>query len=441
MKTSRSRGVRIVLFVLAFAVCLHPARLAAEDFAFHEVGARAAGLGGAFTARADDIYALWYNPAGLAFLSAVRFKTNLAFGPRAVEGAWPEGGRSYHSDPKEFLGSLALAWQPVRRVTFSAGLFYPYTYESSWTPNFGPNTDCRQNRLRTTYIRAAAAVEVFKGFAVSAGVDYVTSALEWKHLITVDPTRIVDSRHELTGRGWGFAAGVLWKIVPALQVGARFHQAVPIDYAGACIQVNYFVGTAAALTGPLAAPPAVSAPPPQFLVQDVVGHLTMPREIAVGAALTPMRQLSVYADVQWDRWSDFGDWIFEPAVPGSFPDYGTQGVPLGLQDTMHIKTGVEYRPASRLAVRAGYTHLQSSVDEAHRTLVYPDLERNIYSLGFGYEGPLFSIYGGDERVSDLSFDIFVRYAAAVPGPSTYPGYELTYTSKRVVFGVGVGFIF
>ena len=191
-----------------------------------------------------------------------RFKTNLAFGPRAIDGAWPEGGRSYRSEPKEFLGSLALAWQPVRRVTFSAGLFYPYTYESSWSPNFGPNSDCRQNRLRTTYIRAAAAVEVFKGFAVSAGVDYVTSALQWKHLITVDPTTIVDSRHELTGRGWGFAAGVLWKIVPALQVGARFHQAVPIDYAGSCIQVNYYVGAAAALSDSLAAPPSVSAPPP-----------------------------------------------------------------------------------------------------------------------------------------------------------------------------------
>ena len=439
MKTSRR--VRTVLFFLAFVVCLHPTRLAAEDFAFLEVGARAAALGGAFTARADDIYALWYNPAGLAFLEKFRFKVNVAFGDRTVEGAWPDGGRSYHSSPNEFLGSLALSWQPTPRVTLATGFFYPYTYEASWSPNFGVISDCRQNRLRTSYWRTAVSVEIFKGFALSGGLDYVLSSLEWKHFVDPGEASIIESRHELSGDGWGFTAGLLWKIIPALQVGARFQKAVPVDYAGSCIQVSYILGSSAGLSDSLAAPPSVSSPSNHFLAQDVIGHLTMPREMVVGAAFTPVWRLSLYMDVQWDRWSDFGDWIFEPAEPGSYPDYGTQGVVLGLQDTTHVKAGVEYRPARRLAVRAGYAHLQSSVDEAHRTLVYPDLERNIYSLGFGYEGPLFSIYGGDERVSDLSFDIFVRYAAAVPGPSTYPGYELTYTSDRIVFGVGVGFIF
>jgi long-chain fatty acid transport protein len=439
MKTPQR--IRTGLFFLAFVVCLLPARLAAEDFAFLEVGARAAALGGAFTARADDIYALWYNPAGLAFLKDVRIKTNVAFGDRAVEGAWPDGSRSYHSSVKEFLGSLALSWQPTRRVTLATGFFYPYSYEAMWSPNFGVISDCRQNRLRTSYWRTAVSVEIFKGFALSGSVDYVKSSLEWKHFVAPGEASITESRHDLRGDGWGFAAGLLWKIIPAIQVGARFQKAVPVDYAGDCIQVNYYLGTSAGLSDSLAGSPSVSAPANHFLAQDVIGHLTMPRELVIGAAFTPVWRWSAYVDLQWDRWSDFGDWIFEPAEPGTVPDYGTQGVPLGLQDTTHVKAGLEYRPSRRLAVRAGYAHLQSSVDEAHRTLVYPDLERNVYSLGFGYEGPLFSIYGGDERVSDLSFDIFVRYAAAVPGPSTYPGYELTYTSDRIVFGVGVGFIF
>ena len=439
MKTSRR--VRIVLFFLAFVVCLHPARAAAEDFAFHEVGARAAALGGAFTARADDIYALWYNPAGLAFLTDFRFKTNVAFGDRTAEGAEPDGGRAYHSSAKEFLGSLALSWQPTRRVTLATGFFYPYTYEASWFPNFGVISDCRQNRLRTSYWRTAVSVEIFKGFALSGGVDYVMSSLEWKHFVEPGEATIAESRHELHGNGWGFAAGLLWKIIPA-RPGGR-----PVPKGRARRLRRHVYPSRSITSGPPTASPARSRHRPRFLSsnhflsQDVIGHLTMPRELVVGAAFTPVWRWSAYVDLQWDRWSDFGDWIFEPAEPGSVPDYGTQGVVLGLQDTTHVKAGLEYRPTRRLAVRAGYAHLQSSVEEAHRTLVYPDLERNIYSLGFGYEGPLFSIYGGDERVSDLSFDIFVRYAAAVPGPSTYPGYELTYTSDRIVFGVGVGFIF
>ena len=136
MKTSRR--VRIVLYFLAFVVCLHPARAAAEDFAFHEVGARAAALGGAFTARADDIYALWYNPAGLAFLTDFRFKTNVAFGDRTTEGAEPDGGRAYRSERERVPG---LRWPcPGNRPAASplaTGFFYPYTYEASGSRTSG----------------------------------------------------------------------------------------------------------------------------------------------------------------------------------------------------------------------------------------------------------------------------------------------------------------
>ena len=54
---------------------------------------------------------------------------------------------------------------------------------------------------------------------------------------------------------------------------------------------------------------------------------------------------------------------------------------------------------------------------------------------------MFSIWRNDERIADLSFDAFARYATAKPGESTYPGFEMTYSSKRFVWGVGVGFSF
>jgi hypothetical protein len=43
--------------------------------------------------------------------------------------------------------------------------------------------------------------------------------------------------------------------------------------------------------------------------------------------------------------------------------------------------------------------------------------------------------------SDMSFDVFVRYASATSGASTFPGFEITYDSNRFVFGIGAGFIF
>jgi long-chain fatty acid transport protein len=429
------------LVLTALALLLSSSSLCAQEFSFHEPGARAAALGGAFTARADDAAALFYNPAGLAFLEGVRVKTNLIFGHRTLKAVWPENNLTMHSNPNEILGAHALAWQPVKRLTISTGLFSPYTYHALWSPSFSVYSDCVKSSLQATYFRSALAVEIFKGFAVSGGVDLVSTKLEWKHNVPLTAVTYAESRHRLHGHGVGFAAGVLWKIIPAIQVGARFHKNVTVDLAGDTIRVIHFTGQpynlSAANSGTLAAPEPINI----FQSQAVVGQLTVPREIAVGAALTPFSRLSLYVDVQWDRWRDFGDWIFYPAEEGSDPDYGIQGVPLTLMDTTNFKAGLEYRPSGHIAVRTGYTHLASAVDAAHRTLVYPDLERNVFALGIGYEGPLFSIYGGDERISDLSFDAVVRYAPAVPAASTYPGYELSYNSSRVVFTVGVGFGF
>lgn len=61
-----SRGLAALLILLSAG----PAFSAFEDLGF---GARAPGLGGAFTAAADDVSAVHYNPAGLARLERVKF--------------------------------------------------------------------------------------------------------------------------------------------------------------------------------------------------------------------------------------------------------------------------------------------------------------------------------------------------------------------------------
>jgi long-chain fatty acid transport protein len=450
---------------LALILALVPSRLGADDFSFHEPGARAASLGGAFTARADDASALFYNPAGLAFLGSFRIKTNIGFGRRAESAAWPDGGLTYRTEPSEFLGSASLSWQPLKRVTIATGLFSPFTYESYWSPGWSGEPINERNRLRSLYFRTVLAVEVVKGFAVSAGIDVVSSSLRWLHAISFNIPAYplaqdlgVDSSHRLHGRGLGFVAGALWKVMPALQVGARYQQAVPIDYKG----TNVFNADLLTSTQTVPDPHRPSRRISDLIdfyyaTQDVTARLTLPREIAGGIAVTALPQLSLYIDLQWDRWSGFGDWIFssvnegEALNPAFTPEYqefyglelnyGTQGVALALRDTKDVKAGLEYRFGRYIALRAGYAHTQSSVGEANRTPVYPDLARNVYSFGFGYEGPLFSVWGDGERVSDLSFDLFVRYAAGAPGASSFPGFGMGYDSGRLTFGVGAGLAF
>ncbi|HMA54530.1 MAG TPA: outer membrane protein transport protein [Acidobacteriota bacterium] len=464
--SSRVRAVVPALVpVLALTLALAPSLLGADDFSFYEPSARAAALGGAFTALANDTTTLFYNPAGLASLGGFRLKTNIAFGKRETSAVSSGAPHGFETGPSEFIGSIAVSWQPFKRVTIGTGLFSPFTYESYWTPGWSGETINERNRLRSLYFRTAVAVEVVKGLSLSAGVDVVSSSLRWLHVIPFNIPNFplprdldIDSSHRLHGRGLGFTAGALWKVLPVLQIGARYQQSVPVDYAGTDIFNAQLDTTGTTVPDPHRPSRRLSDLIDfYYATQDVTGRLTFPREIAGGFALTPVPKLSLYIDVEWDRWSEFGDWIFrsvnegQALSPGFTPEYqdfyglqlsyGVQGVPLDLRDTRAVKAGLEYRLGRYIALRAGYARHQGSVDEANRTPVYPDLDRNVYSLGFGYEGPLFSVWGDGERVSDLSFDVFLRYSSAAPGASTLPGFEMTYDSSRLVFGVGAGLVF
>jgi len=441
--------------------------LQAQDFSFYDVGARAASLGGAFTAQADDITALFYNPAGLAFLDGFRIKTSLNFSSRSLSATWPGGEDDFTSSQNELIGNFFLSWQPFRGITLGAGYYSPYGFDSTWPVSWSGELYSAAAKLSAHTFRTALAVEPLKGLALSAALDVVSMSVAWDHRIPFELEKypltheiLVMSRHEAGGHGLGFAAGALWKVFSGLQVGARYQKSAAVDTAGRNVFVfpnslNYSYDI---VPDPYSSPHSVLTLLDRFYVpQEVTGRLTLPREIACGIAWRPVPQLSLNLDVEWDRWSEFGRWEFTSVDAGGdlspgftpvyeefygiSPDYGIQGVDLAVRDSKKLKAGLEYRLGRWFALRGGFARHASSVDPAGRTPLYPDPGLNLYSFGAGYEGPLYSIWDDEKTVSRLSIEFFIRYAAADEAPSALPGYEMTYGAKRWVGGVGVGFIF
>ena len=455
-----------ILMVTLLPALLAP-RLEAQDFSYHDVGARAASLGGAFTAQADDITALFYNPAGLAFLDGLRIKTSMNFSTRSLTAAWPDGEDEFASSRNELIGNFFLSWQPFQGITLGAGYYSPYSFDSGWPVSWSGEYYSASAKLSTHTFRTALAVEPLKGLALSAALDVVSMSVDWDHRIPFELTNyplahevLVMSQHEAGGHGLGFAAGALWKVFSGLQVGARFQKSASVDFAG----WNTFLFPTIINFGKTLVPDpyggmrSITSLLDQFYVsQEVTGRLTLPREIACGLALRPLPQLSLNLDVEWDRWSEFGRWEFASVNAGGdlspgftpvheefygiSPDYGVQGFDLAVRDSKKLKAGVEYRLGRWFAMRGGFARHESSVDPAGRTPLYPDPGFKLYSFGAGYEGPLYSIWDDEKTVSRLSIEFFFRYAAADEAPSALPGYEMSYGARRWSGGVGVGFIF
>jgi long-chain fatty acid transport protein len=464
---SIARFVPFMVLGLVLAPPGVPPALQAQDFSFHEVGTRAASLGGAFTAKADDITAIYYNPAGLALLPGLRVKTNLLASKRTVSAYLPQYDATFVSDPSEYLQNIFVSWRPAKRIGLGFAYYSPYNAQAKWLdPRWLYEDVSIMAGMKTHTLRAVAAAEILKGLSIGATLDYITVDVDWKHTIHFEPANYelepeaaaVHSSYELSGHAWGFAAGVLWRPVRALRVGARFQAATTVDLQGS----NSFSFSMASMYDYVPDPymplrSLADVLDDFYRGQLVTGRLTVPREIAGGIALTPVKPLSLYLDLQWDTWSGFGSWQFQSvkaeedlAPPftevyqefwGIRPNYRTQGEALVLRDTMKLKAGAEYRIGRWLAVRAGYSREQSSLETSDVSPLFPDLARNVYAIGGGYEGPLFSIYEEDRAIGELAIEVALRYSPARSLTSTLPGLELTYASERWSVGVGVGFNF
>ncbi len=125
---------RLLLSALAAAVLARPAAAAYEDVG---VGARTTALGNAFTGVADDVYSVYYNPAGLATLDRPEFGTTYS---RLLTGL-SDGSNVSNS----FLG-YAHPFDAGRKGT--AGV--------AWN-NFGVGGLYSENQIMASYARSLFA--------------------------------------------------------------------------------------------------------------------------------------------------------------------------------------------------------------------------------------------------------------------------------------------
>jgi long-chain fatty acid transport protein len=437
-----------VVFILAPV-----SRLEANGFAIFEMGARAASLAGAFVARVDDCSAVFYNPAGLAFLDGFRFKVNLMFDYLNTTARDQESNLSYKSSTRQIRGAYFISWAPTRWLSLGLGGFNPYVADVEWPWSWPGRTLALNGTLDSYYVRPAVAIKVLKGLALGAGLDLVKVDLSWSHIQAFryggNYGMYSESRISVDGNGTGYAAGLLWKVSDALHFGAKYQKRIALSLEGQD-QFYYLEPFDTVFLPPLPdAPNPIYPPSSAFSAkQSIYLRTALPSEATVGVFCAPVKNLTLSLDLQQLRWSQLGDWVFrlnytkadllQAMIDQGTPDISQQRIDLGMRDTWKIKLGLEYYLSQYLALRSGYSYNKSSVRGTDIHPFDPDFDQSIVSLGLGYEGPFFS-YWSRERAGNLSFDLFFQYVLSRAAPSSSaPGYGLIYDGDRWVVGLGFG---
>lgn len=214
------RHVAIVLGALG-AFVLAGGLSYGSGYSIYEQGAAAMANAGAFTARANDPSALFFNPAGILQLDGVQ--VSLGTTPVLLTGS--EFDSSLSSGPftgGTFSQTDNVAWpsnfyltQKInkKKLAWGFGVTSPFGLKTEWGPTFDGRYISREANLAVVNLGGHVAFGLGDNWAVAVGVDYAKADIrELSKNIDFSAFGQPDGFTKLTGNGsdFGYDLSVRW---------------------------------------------------------------------------------------------------------------------------------------------------------------------------------------------------------------------------------------
>jgi long-chain fatty acid transport protein len=387
----RMGRVLSVLVVLMFAAT----SAEAAGFRLPEAGAKAMGMGFAFTAQADDPSAIYFNPAGLTQLEGQNVKFGVTYvreNGGTFTGTTPlTGGASLSETQKDLNFYVPNAFYTRRAspdLAYGVGLFAPFGLGQEYRDR---NTSIFRNQitmieLMTLVVNPTVAWKVNEVLSVGAGIDFLYGKAELARTGVVNNTPGGDTQVNIfkldlegDGTAWGYNFGLLLTPSERVRVGFAYRSPFRLKIKDGDVKLTDISSTGLVALGGASA-------------QDVFGGATfntkgsttinMPATAALGAAYTAGR-LTVEADADWTFWHSFRSLDIDIRNNTALlPDSSTAK---DWKDVVAIHLGGEYRVTDPLALRLGFRYDPTPVPAETMGPDLPDADRFFYSAGVGYK--------------------------------------------------------
>lgn len=404
-------------------------------FGIFEQGSKAMGLGGAFTAQADDPSAMFFNAAGLAFQNErdvmVGF-TWIRSTEADFEGANPFPGTNARAE-QETLSEFPphLYWvEPLSdRVTFGLGINSPFGLIVEWEngETFPGRFLSSKASLVTIDVNPNIAFQLSDSFSFGIGAIGRFAEVELNQFIpaqnpftqTVSNVGFLDLESDMDS-GFGFNLGLLKK-GDFVSWGLSYRSELEVDFGGAGVLTQLPTGNAQL-------DDVVAASLPFDRELPVETGIDFPEMASLGLAFRLSRGVILETDVNWTGWSSF-DVLEIDFTQGDLPD--TERLQ-EWDDAFNYRVGLSFDTRAGNQWRVGALYDETpQVEEAVSPLL-PDNDRTGLSIGYGTQGnridwdfALLYLHM-DERERDESF----------PGESDFFG---TYDNEAILVGLSLGF--
>ena len=424
------RVARIIAFV-AVSVSI-PWTCFAAGFSIFEAGAKALGMGGAFTVQADDPSAIFFNPAGIADLEGTQLYLGVStiFTGTSFAGVDPDPGYGTTGETGTMVFppiNAYVTWQFREGLTAGLGIFNAYGLGQYWNDEatFPGRHISYHVDLKTFYFNPSIAWRAHEKIAIGGGVQAVYSLVDLKQYSQrMDPNgsgMLNVATINLEGNSsldWGGNLGVLVGPFSGLTLGASYRSKVEANVSGD----GTFTQVA---SGSPQLDAVVSPVLPQN--QGIETTVNLPWLLSIGGAYSFKEKWTVEVDFNYFGWSVFQELEFrfeDPSLDTARPQ--------GFENVLSIRSGVQYELTAEWDLRGGYYYDPTPQPTESVSPLLADADRHGVSLGFGY--------GVEKWVIDAFALTLIRSERSTDGLSQ-DGFNGTYDSFACLFGANFGYNF
>ncbi len=413
----------------------------------NEQGAKAMAMGNAFAAQADDPSALYYNPAGIAFLKGTQvnlgsttiFVPSTEFsGTAPLSGNAPNGVGSASVNEKAkkdiFIAPAFYATHSFESIPVSIGFAVNaiYPLAKSWDDSSAFRAEIMNIAVKPINFQPTVAYRFDDyNLAVAAGLDitYAIVSLQRK-AYSPDPS-VPNSAYELGNMGldgtatdFGWNAGLKWKPLPSLSFGVAYRSEVELKIKG---NANFEATSPAGFSILGLTTGATSNYSRARAVSGVSSTIVLPDSLVLGVAWQPTEKITLEFDAERTGWSSMKKLEFQFDGP-QFANFNNKPKPLNWEDAWCYKVGGQYALTKNIDLRAGYMYDTNPIPDSTIGPVLPDSDRHSFSIGQGFHNEHFSL--------DLAYmwTHFVDRTVSNQNMAELTGANGTYKSDVHLFG-------
>jgi long-chain fatty acid transport protein len=361
--------LKVLLAVLIFKSCV--GRLWANGFGLPDQDAFAMGRGEAFVATADNPSAIYYNPAGITQLKGDNLRGGIYGIYYKPSYQNPNNGNTYYSTanfsaiPQLFyvhsLESLPLS--------FGLGVYFPFGGNMDWPQDTGFRDVAISASLKYLTINPVIAWKILPSLSIAAG-----PMINYADMTTLQGVPVPGQNVNyfyFKGSGWsaGYNVGILWKPIKKISVGATFRSTATVTLDG---QTHY------------EAQPVVSP----GVNNNANMKMTFPWTVVGGISYRPTPKWNVELDGNYTAWSTFGTLNLHQDNP-TRPFNSDNPVNFDWRGSWILELGATRYFEHGWHASAGYAFNENSVPNQYYTPWVADLNRHLFSLGFGRKGKRF----------------------------------------------------